>query len=103
MATKIMYLMDYYINPQGGTERQVLHLIQSMDKSRYVPSIALLRDSEYIERNGFLCQVMILRIYKIASIRSILKLLHFGFVLRQQDYRIVHCFFNDVSLIAPLL
>ena len=95
--------MDYYIDPRGGTERQVLHLIQSVDKSRYEPSITLLHGSEYIERNGFPCQVIILGISKIASIRSIFKLLRFGFALRQQDYRIVHCFFNDVSLIAPPL
>jgi glycosyltransferase involved in cell wall biosynthesis len=103
MTTKIMYLMDYYIDPRGGTERQVLHLIQSVDKSRYEPSITLLHGSEYIGRNGFPCQVIILGISKIASIRSIFKLLRFGFALRQQDYRIVHCFFNDVSLIAPPL
>ena len=93
--------MDYYFDPRGGTEQQVLQLVQFMDKSRYEPSLTLLRASEYIERNGFPCPVMVLGISKIANIRSIITLLRFGFELRRQGYRIVHCFFNDVSLIAP--
>ena len=103
MPTKIMYFMDCYIGPRGGTERQVLHLIHGIDKSRYVPSITLLRTSEYIKHKGFPCPVTVLGISKIASILSIFKLLRFGFALHQQEYRLVHCFFNDVSLIAPLI
>lgn len=98
-----MYFMDYYIDPRGGTERQVWHLIQSIDRSRYEPSITLLRNSEYIQNNGFPCEVAVLGISKLVSLSSIYKLLRFTLVLRQKDYRIVHCFFNDVSLIAPPL
>lgn len=101
MVTKIMYLMDYYYDPRGGTEQQVLQLVQYMDKSRYEPSLTLLRSSEYIERHGFPCRVIALGISKIANIQAIIKLLRYGFELRRQGYRIVHCFFNDVSLIAP--
>ena len=98
-----MYLLDYYYNPHGGTERQVIQLIQHLDRSRYEPSMTLLRKSDYVERNGFACRVMVLGIYKLASIRSIVKLLRFGLALRRHGYQIVHCFFNDVSLMAPPL
>jgi glycosyltransferase involved in cell wall biosynthesis len=103
MAIKIMYLMDYYIHPRGGTEGQVLQLIKYLDKSRYVPSMTLLRRSKYIEQGSFPCPVEVLDIAKIVSAQTILKLLRFGLALRRQGFRIVHCFFNDVSLVAPPL
>jgi glycosyltransferase involved in cell wall biosynthesis len=103
MVTKIMYLMDHYWHPYGGTERQLLQLIQLMDQSRYEPAITFLRSTEYIERNGFACPVRVLGITKLASIRSMLKVLRFALSLRRENYRLVHCFFNDSSLIALFL
>lgn len=95
--------MDYYHDPRGGTEGQVMQLIQALDRARYVPNMTLLRRSKYIEQNGFPCPVMLLGVSRIGSIRSVLKVLHFGFTLRRKNFRIVHCYFNDVSMIAPPL
>ena len=101
--TKIMYLVDYYEGPQGGTEGQLLQILRHLDRSRYLPAITLLRGSDYFERNSFYCPVKILDITKLASARSIYKVLRFASDLRRQGYRLVHCFLNDVSLIAPPL
>ena len=103
MATKIMYLLDYYEHPHGGTEGQVLQLIEHLDRSRYEPSLAVLRPSAYIEQNPFPCPVRVLGIGSIGTPWAIAKLLRFAYALRRHGYRIVHCFFNDVSLIAPPL
>ena len=103
MPVNIMYMLDVFETPQGGTEGQVLQLLKNIDRSRYFPSVALLRRSEFVERNGLSCPVTFLDINKIARISAIAKLLRFGIFLRRKDYRIVHCFFNDVSLIAPSL
>lgn len=102
MVTKIMYLVDYYEVPQGGTEGQILQLVQHLDRSRYEPAMTLLRGSEYLERNAFPCPVRVLGITRLASIRSILRVLRYALSLRRENYRLVHCFFNDSSLIAPL-
>ena len=103
MATKIMYLVDYCGGPQAGTEGQLLQLIQHLDRSRYEPAMTLLRSSDYIERTPLCCQVRVLNITKLASPRSILKIARFAQTLRREGYRLVHCFLNDVSLIAPPL
>lgn len=102
MPAKIMYLLDTFETPRGGTEGQVLQLVKNMDRSRYIPGVALLRSSKFTEQTGFPCQLTVLDITRLASISSVVKLLRFGFFLRREGYRIVHCFFNDVSLIAPL-
>ncbi len=101
MATKIMYLVDYLGGPQAGTEGQLLQLLQHLDRSRYEPAVTLLRGSDYIERNPLHCPVMILGIFSLASMRSIFKVARFALDLRRRGYRLVHCFLNDVSLIAP--
>lgn len=102
MAVKVMFLMDYYVGPYGGTERQFLQLVQFLDRSRYEPAITLLRGTEYVERNGFPCPMEVLGIHTLTSPRSIFKVLGFALRLHQENYRLVHCFFNDSTLIAPL-
>lgn len=101
MTVKIMYLVDRYEGPQAGTEGQLLQLIQYLDRSRYEPSMTLLRSSEYIERNPFPCPVRVLGITKLASIWTIFRIVRYALTLRWENYRLVHCFFNDSSLIMP--
>lgn len=101
LPIKIMYLMDYYFDPRGGTEGQVLQLIQFIDRLKYEPEFTILRYSDYIKKRGFVCPVRVLGISRLVSIRAILKMLWYCINLRYQNYRLVHCFFNDVSMIAP--
>lgn len=101
MSTKIMYLVDHYAGPQAGTEGQLLKLIQYLDRSRFNPALTVLRTSECVERVPFGCPVRTLELAKLASPNAILKVVSFARSLRREGYRIVHCFLNDVSLIAP--
>ena len=64
--------------------------------------MTLLRPSEYINRNSFPCPVRTLGIFKLASLHAILKMVRFAFALRKENYQLVHCFFNDSSMIAPI-
>lgn len=97
-----MYLADRYPGPQAGTEGQLLQLVQHLDRSRYEPSMTVFRSSEYVEQNRFPCSVRVLGITKLASPRAIGKIVRYVLTLRREGYRLVHCFFNDSSIIAPL-
>lgn len=101
MATKIMYLLDSYEGPHAGTEGQLLQLVEHIDRSRYEPAMTVLRSSEHTDRNILPCSVSVLDISKVARIGSIVKLVRFAAMLRREGYRLVHCFFNDVSMVAP--
>lgn len=103
MAIKIMYLVDHYEGPQAGTEKQLLLLVEHLDRSLYEPAMTLLRPSAYLECHTFPCPVKVLNISRLASLKSLLKLLRFAFTLHRERYRLVHCFFNDASIIAPPL
>jgi glycosyltransferase involved in cell wall biosynthesis len=101
MAVKIMYLMDDFQGPHAGTEGQLLQLLRHLDRSRYEPSITFLRGAEYALRNPFPCPVRVLGVNRLASVRTIAGMLRYAFALRREGYRLVHCIFNDASLIAP--
>ena len=96
-----MYLMDDYRGPRAGTEGQLLQLLRHLDRSRYEPAMTFLRGAEYALGNTFPCPVTVLGIAKLASIRAIVGMLRFAYRLRREGYGLVHCFFNDSSLIAP--
>lgn len=98
---KVAYLMDMYAHPYGGTERQVLELIQNLDRSRFQPHVAVFRESEYLSSNEFNCPVDILGIEKLASVLSIIKLYRYIRELKKREFSIVHIYFNDASIIAP--
>jgi len=103
MKTKIMYLIDVYRDPYAGTERQLYNLISGLDRSRFEPALTLFRRSEHIDKHGFPCQVDVLNISKLFSLRTLFCMIGFARMLKKNDYRLVHIFFNDASLIAPLI
>lgn len=103
MAMKIMYLLDRYEGPHAGTEGQLLLLLNYLDRARFEPAMTVLRTSDYIEHHALPCAVHTLGITRLFDIRSIVKLVRFAADLRRKNYRLVHCFFNDVSMVAPPL
>lgn len=100
---KVMYLLDNYRDPFAGTERQLYSLINGLDRNRVSPAMALFRHSSYIENNGFPCPVEVLGIYKLFSLRSLHRMIAFTSRLNKEHYDIVHIFFNDASIIAPVI
>ena len=103
MKTRIMYLIDVYKDPYAGTEKQLYNLINGLDRTQFEPALTLFRPSDHIDKNGFPCPVNVLYINKLFSLRTLSRMVSFARSLRQNGYRIVHIFFNDASLIAPLI
>ncbi|MBK8508728.1 MAG: glycosyltransferase [Candidatus Competibacteraceae bacterium] len=101
MAKKIMYLVDYYENLKGGTESQLNQLIQYLDRSRYEPNMMVFKTSDYIEKNTLPCPVKILGFSKLLSVKTILKIWQHAFLLKKDGYCLVHCYFNDSTIVAP--
>lgn len=101
MPVKIMYLMDDFAGPHAGTEGQLLQLLRHLDRTRFEPGMTFLRGGEYAARNGFPCPVRVLGVTRLASAGAIARMLRYALALRPKGYRLVHCFLNDASLIAP--
>ncbi len=98
---RILYLMDKYEHPYGGTERQVMELIRRIDRHRFSPHIVVLRDSDYLKAHNFDCPVDVLGIGKMMSIESAWKLYKYMRTMKSNSFNLTHIFFNDASILGP--
>ncbi|NPV03140.1 MAG: glycosyltransferase [Syntrophaceae bacterium] len=94
--------MDYFFGTEGGTERQVLELVTGLDQKRYLPTFAVLQTSNYIERGEFPCRVRVLNIRSVTMPSAIVKMSAFAMEIRRSDIDLVHVYFNDAAILAPI-
>ena len=98
---KLLFIIDYYNNPYAGTEGQLLKLLSGLDRSRFEPELAVFRASEYLSKHAFPVPVSVLRVTRLVSPISWLRLFRFLVEKRRAGFRIAHVFFNDASIICP--
>lgn len=100
---KLSIIMDTYGNPFAGTESQVLKLVQGLVEAGWTVRFAVLRGSDYTRSGKFPVKVDELNIGSISHPRSWLRMHRYARSLKAEGFRVVHCFFNDTSVIGPPL
>ena len=101
--SKVYYLIDHFKDPYAGTEGQLYALIKSLVEQKKRIEVGVFRDSDYIQSGQFPCPVEVLGIAKMFSPVAFFKLFQLGFYLRKNNFKLVHIFFNDASVIAPIV
>src|SRR6058998_2735812 len=99
---RLMYLIDYYYSPRGGTEGQLLELLKTLDRKRFEPCLTVLRSTAYLRKNLLPCPVHVLNVTKIVSRNCLKRLLQLTRIIREARVQLVHILFNDASMIAPV-
>ncbi|MCC6347512.1 MAG: glycosyltransferase [Nitrospirales bacterium] len=99
---KIAYVIDRIDSPTAGTEKQLLLLLKSLDRSRYAPVLCLLRSSEWVEKVFDVCPVRIVDIRSFRDPRSYGRIGRFAAFLRQEGVGIVQTHFRDAHIAALL-
>ncbi|MEZ5543303.1 MAG: glycosyltransferase [Pseudomonadota bacterium] len=103
MTHRIVFLIDSFTGPWAGTERQLWHLMQGLDRQRFAPHLVLLRHSDYsLQARDWPCPVDVIGIERLASPAGLWGLLRLARLLRRLDARVVHAFFQDASLLGPV-
>lgn len=101
---KILYIMDHFLHPAGGTEGQVYNLIRNIDKTIFQATLCLFRfTSDYFERNTFPCPVISLNIDSFYSISSYYKLWKLRKYIIANGFDIVQTIFNETALTIPIV
>jgi len=100
---RILFILDQFPGPVAGTEGQFWLLFQNLDRQRFEPGILLLRKSEYLERAGLDVPLVTLDVQRLASPRSVWRLLKGAWWARRNRYDIAHIFFNDSAMVFPPL
>jgi glycosyltransferase involved in cell wall biosynthesis len=101
-AIPILYLIDTLVTPLGGTERQLLTLLERLDRARFEPYLAFLRSNPELAAMAFPCPVSVLeyRSFKgwevIRAGRRCVSLCH------QKGIRVMHTFFRDATKLGAV-
>lgn len=99
---KIAYFIDS-INKIAGTEKQLLHLINHIDRKRFEPYLFSLRKPSGIfshkDLDAHYCEIGIKSLFKIKTIR---KILNTAKLLNDFQIDIVQTFFIDANIVGVI-
>ncbi|MCP4705590.1 MAG: glycosyltransferase [candidate division Zixibacteria bacterium] len=99
---KIAYIIDIITSPTGGTERQLLMLMNEIDKSKFKPYLICLRDSEWLQNNDFPFDVHVLNIGRLFSLDFIKGIISFRKLYKNQKFDIIQTFFRDGNIFGSI-
>ncbi len=100
---KILLIADSIRHMNGGTEGQLLKLIEGLQSEGVVVELSILRKTSFAIEKEFICPVNVLEIKKIISLRSVLSILWHLWSKRMQGFKLVQTFFIDSSVLVPVL
>jgi glycosyltransferase involved in cell wall biosynthesis len=99
---RILYLIDQFDSPTGGTEKQLFLTAQLLDRRRFQPTLFSLQPSAWLDSGRFPCPT---RTLHFRSFRG-LDFFHSGKLFveycRESAIDIAQCFFRDSSIVGPL-
>ena len=101
---KVLYVMDHFFSPSGGTEGQIYNLIRNLNKKRFQPTMSLFRyTSNYFEKNNFPCPIISLNIKTFYSVSSYLKLWKLRRYIKTKKIDIIQTIFTESALTVPFV
>jgi L-malate glycosyltransferase len=100
---KVRYVLDGYTDPNAGTEIQFWLLLQNLDRTRFEPSVLLLRESPFLRENLGDIPLEVLNVTRLKSPAALWRILRSVLTARRAGVDVAHLYFNDVSLVFPRL
>lgn len=100
---KVFFLMDYFGNPYAGTEGQLYALASGLNDRNVCIELAVFRSSKYVDSGLFPCRVKVLNITRMFHFMTFFRLIKLALYCRREKYELVHIFFNDASVVAPMI
>ncbi len=102
----IAYIIDTIESPTAGTEKQLLMLLEHLDRTRFKPYLCVLRPSEWLKKEFLACELIDIGITSFAHPASYLNILKFINFLKTSRINIVQTYFvegNKVGVAAARL
>jgi len=100
--TKLAYVIDTIETDAAGTQKQLIETIKRLDKSRFIPELICLRQSEWMENNSLPCNVSVMNFHGFLKTDCISIFRTFGRLIDNNRFNIVHTFFEDSTVFAFL-
>lgn len=97
-AIKICFVIDTL--GIGGTEKQLIEIINNLDPAKFRTYLVCLRDSEMFKNLNSNCIKLLLDVKSFKTINALKKILQFRSFLINEKIDIVQAFFIDANIIA---
>ena len=99
--TKIAFVIDAIATPSAGTEKQLLAVMNGLDKDRFEAHLVCLRDSEWLQSNPPPFPVKVLSAPGLLRLATVPAARRFTAYLRKQNFDLIHAhYFDSVVLTA---
>ena len=99
---QIAFVIDTINGATAGTEKQLLLLIKTLDRSRFQPHLVCLRPSPWLEATAFDFPVLVLDLHTLRSVQSIRAFRKFRAYIREHRIAVVQNFFLDSNLFGTI-
>lgn len=86
----------------GGTEKQLLKMIELLDRRNFEPTLICLKPSKYFSEIKLPCESKILNVYSLINFRSFLTLMKFVRCLYKNKIDIVQTYFFDSTFFGVI-
>ncbi len=103
---RILFMIDYFKSPHGGTEGQLFHILRNLDRSRFQPFLCCLWPTPWMRKNIAPCEKVVLFPEPIAWYSAPFAVARLRNFLRAGRFDIVHTFFptsNTLGVLAARL
>ena len=102
----IVFIIDFLSSKEGisgGTERQLVEMLEKIDKEKFKPMLFCLhKNNNDLIYKSISVENRFLDIDSLKSPRNAIKLLKFAFFLKKNSVNIVHTFFLDSALFGVM-
>jgi L-malate glycosyltransferase len=99
---RIAFIIDTIESPTAGTEKQLLLLLKNLDRTIFLPTLCVLRSSQWIEREFTLCPVYEANITSFKKPSSYHQLYKLAQYFKNEKIDIVQTYFRDANIAGIL-
>ncbi len=99
---KIAYIVDTIETQSAGTEKQLLMLLDKIDKKKFSPCLICLRNSEWLKTNSIPVEHYILGVNSLISLNALRGLMKFRKIIDKEKISIVQTFFTDANIFGTI-
>lgn len=103
---RIAFIIDTIETPTGGTEKQLLLLLQHLDRSKFEPYLCVLQTSEWLQKQFDGCELVEIGVNSFKNPSSVINIFKFITFLKQRKIEIVQTYFaegNKVGVVSGIL
>jgi glycosyltransferase involved in cell wall biosynthesis len=97
---RIMYVIGSMGHGRAGTERNLLTIIENLDRTRFEPFLVSLQDCEYVQRSQFSCDTNCLYLYRMFTPTMWRKRKQLAQRIRELGIDVVQTFFVEGHLVG---